>query len=423
MKKILSRSVHKVTEQNDHCTPEAFVSIVPPMFMVFFFCAFLVGPLYAKPLQIDVHAKSAIMMNLDTGAILFEKNANSAAFPASITKIATALYVLEVMHADLAKIVTVSAESIKMKPPKKNGSSVPAYWLDIDGTRMGLVKGEEISIESLLHGLMLVSGNDAANVLAEAMTGSVPAFVNDLNQYLLSIGCRDTHFSNPHGLHHSEHKTTAYDMCLIARKAMGSPKFREIVSKLNYLKPATNKNSEEHLRQFNHLLRPGRFFYSNAIGIKTGYTSLAQNTLVAAAEHEGRILVAVLLGCEKRDDRYEDAKSLFEMAFAEQKIHRTFFSGNEIYSRSIEGAANTLQALLTHELAIDYYPAEEPENIKAQICWKISQRSIQKGAVVGEMRLIDAKGNTIQSQPLVAKEEVKSTFMYMLKDRWDRFFH
>jgi serine-type D-Ala-D-Ala carboxypeptidase (penicillin-binding protein 5/6) len=393
------------------------------MLRFFFLCSFLFSTLNAKPLQIDVHAKSAVMVNLDTGAVLFEKNANDLSFPASITKIATALYVLEVKHADLSAMATVSAESIKMKSSKKDGCQLPAYWLDMDGTRMGLVKGEEISIESLLHGLMLVSGNDAANVLAETMSGSIPAFVNELNQYIRSIGCQNTHFVNPHGLHHPEHMTTAHDMCLIARKAMGNAVFREIVSKLTYLKPATNKHSEEQIKQFNHLLRPGRFFYPKAIGIKTGYTLRAQNTLAAAAEQDGRALIAVILGCEKRDDRYDDAKALFEAAFVEQKIHRTLFSGNESYSRSIEGATSRLQADLSREVAIDYYPSEEPEQIKAQICWKIPCLPIQRGAVVGEMRIIDAQGNPIHSAPLLAKEEVTGSFFFMLKDRWNRIFH
>lgn len=378
--------------------------------------------LHAKSLQVDVHAKSAIVMNLDTGAVLYEKNAYAAAFPASITKIATALYILEAKRLDLSTMATVSAESIKIKSPKKDGSQLPPYWLEIDGTRMGLIKDEKISIEALLHGLMLVSANDAANVLAETMSGSVPVFMNELNQYLSSIGCRSTRFVNPHGLHQSEHMTTAYDMCLIARKAMGNPKFREIVSKLDYLKPSTNKHPEEHLKQFNHLLRPGRFFYPKAIGIKTGYTSHAQNNLVTAAEQDGRTLVAVLLGCEKRDDRYEDAKTLFETAFAEQKIHHTFFSGNENYSRPVEGACSSLQAALTHEVAIDYYPSEEPENIKAQICWRVPRLPIQKGAEVAEMRLVDGKGNVIRTAPLVAKEEVKGSFPFILKDRWNRMF-
>lgn len=379
-----------------------------------FFFVFCLSALYAKPLQIDVHAKSAILINMDTGAVLFEKNANLPSFPASITKIATALYVLDVKHPNLSEIATVSADSVRVFS-KKEKFSAP-YWLEFNGTKMGLAKGEEVSIESLLYGMMLVSGNDAANVLAETLGGSIPGFISEMNQYLASIGCLNTYFVNPHGLHQPEHMTTAYDMGVIARKAMSNAKFREIVSTLDYLKPATNKHPEEHIKQYNHLQRPGRYFYPKAIGIKTGsYASYAKKTLVAAAKQDERALIAVLLGCETEGDRYQDAISLFETAFAEQKVRRLIFSGNESYNRSVEGAKSVLQAGLTKEIAIEYYPAEEPVNLKAQICWKIPALPIRKGDAVAQMQLVDGKGNIISSAPLIAKEEVKSSFFYTLK--------
>jgi serine-type D-Ala-D-Ala carboxypeptidase (penicillin-binding protein 5/6) len=380
----------------------------------------LITAIDAKPLQMDVRAKSAILMNAESGAILFEKHSHEHAYPASITKVATALYVLEEKKADPARMLTVSKESIRMKPLKRDWSKLPAYWLESDGTKMGLMKGEEISIDSLLHGLMLISANDAANVLAEAMSGSIDAFVKDLNRYVQSLGCRDTHFCNPHGLHHPEHLTCAFDMALIAKKAMGNSKFREIVSSLSYVKPHTNLQPEEHLRQFNHLLRRGRFHYSKAIGIKTGYTSQAQNTLVAAAELDGRVLIAVLLGCEKREDRYIDAKNLFEAAFQEQKIHRAFTLQND--SKTVAGAKCPLHAILPKELAIDYFPSEEPDYPHIDTAWSIPPLPIAKGATVGEARIVDRQGHLLGSSPLLAKEEVDASFFFILKDRISRFF-
>jgi D-alanyl-D-alanine carboxypeptidase (penicillin-binding protein 5/6) len=389
-----------------------------PLWLIAFFCC----SLHAVLLQREVSAKSAILMNADTGAVLFEKNQHAPAFPASITKIATALYVLEGKNPDLERLVSVSAESIRIKPPRKEWSNLPAYWLEVDGSKMGLVKGEEISVESLLHGLLLASGNDAANVLAESMSRTVPDFVQELNHYLLELGCRNTHFVNPHGLHHPDHVTTAYDMALIAKKAMQNAKFREIVAKVSYQKPATNKHPEEKILQYNHLLRSGRCHYSKAIGIKTGHTSQAQNTLVAAAKQDERTLIAVVLGCEKLYDRYADATALFEAAFAEQKIHRTLFTGDEIYNRIIDGSRTSLQAALSQELAIDYYPAEEPDRLQAQICWSVPRLPIQKGAKVGEIRLIDAHGNRVKSEPLFAREKVQCTFLSMIKDWWNHLF-
>lgn len=378
---------------------------------------FFSASLFSKPLEVEVQSKSAILMNGDTGAVLFEKNPHSQTFPASTTKIATALYVLEKID-DLSQIVTVSRESLKYKPSKGDWSSVPSYWHEWDGTKMGIQTGERISLDALLHGLMMVSGNDAANVLAEAISGTIPQFLDELNQYVSALGCRATFFNNPHGLHHQEHVTTAYDMALITRRALQNPKFCEIVSRLEYLKPKTNKQPEAMLRQRNALLKPGgRFFYSKAIGVKTGFHSSAQNTLVAAAVDQGRTLIAVLLGCDSREGRYLDAKKLFEAAFAETKMKRVYFEKGAAYQKEIEGAKEPLIAYLEREAAVEFYPAEEPE-IKAYLYWEVPPFPIAKGQKVGEMRFLDDSGEVVASVPMQAKSEVKSTFLFALKKKW-----
>ena len=389
---------------------------------LFLISAICCSSLFAKPLQMEVSAKSAILMNAETGAILYEKNAHAPAYPASITKVATAHFVLDGKKADITKSVTVSADCIRVKPPKKNWSSLPPYWLEVDGTKMGLVKGEELPIETLLHGMLLISANDAANVLAEAMSGSVSAFVEELNQYLLSIGCLHTHFCNPHGLHHPEHVTTAYDMGIITKHAIRNPKFREIVSKLTYKKPHTNRQPEETFRQFNHLIRPGRFFYPKAIGVKTGYTSQAKNTLVAAAQQDGRTLIAVVLGCEKRNDRYQDVTKLFETAFAEKKVHRTLFANQSSFTHTVDGGTKPLLAILDHEVGIDFFPAEESEP-KAQIHWTLPEFPIRQGQTVAELRLQDANGNLLATAPLIAKEDVNASWSWTIKHLWSGLFH
>lgn len=380
----------------------------------------LLNSLHAKLLQTDVHAKSAILMNAATGTVLFEKNPHELSFPASCTKMATALYVIDVKRPEFSRIVEVSAESVRMKPAGRDWSKLPAYWQEIDGSKLGLGKGEKISIEELLYAIMLPSANDAANVLAESTSGSIPNFVNELNQYLKSLGCQNTHFMNPHGLHHPEHRTTAYDLCLIAKRALQFEKFREIVSQPTHIKKSTNLHPEEKLKQHNHLLRPGRFFYPKAIGIKTGYTSQALNTLVAAAEHEGRTLIAVVLGCEKSDDRYNDVKNLFETAFHEQKLRKIFVKAGEKFSRKIEGAASLLNTTLDRELATEYFPSEEPEHPKAEIHWMISSLPIHSNDRIGELRLIDSHGAILSAVPLFAKEEVKGTWSYTLGQWWKR---
>jgi D-alanyl-D-alanine carboxypeptidase (penicillin-binding protein 5/6) len=370
----------------------------------------------AKQLEIETRAKAALLINADNGVVLYQKNAETPLYPASITKIATATYILEEKKPDLAQTVTVGKESVRYKPINKEGS-FPSYWLESDGTKIGLIRDEEISIDALLHALMLASANDAANVLAESLSGSITAFVGELNHYLGRLGCQDTHFTNPHGLHDASHQTTAADLGLIARRALKNPVFRAIVSKRIYHKEPTNKHDQEDFRQLNRLLLPGRYYYPRAIGVKTGYTRYAQNNLVAAAEQNGRTLIAVLLGCEKREDRYIDAKELFEAAFSEQLARRTFFAGSE-YVQEVKGAKEPLRATCMHGLSIDYYPAEEPEQLKAQICWEIPSLPIAKGSTVGQLRLIDGN-HILHSQPLTAKDRVEGTLWFYLTD-WCR---
>jgi len=379
-----------------------------PLIALFFL---IFSPLEAKPLQVEIHAKSAILINSSTGTVLFEKNADQPSPPASITKIATALYVLENFDPD--QITVVGQEALRKKPSKGNWEQMPPYWLEEEGSSLGLNRDEEISIDALLHGMMLCSGNDAANALGEFASGSLPQFIRDLNQILPQIGCRKTHFSNPHGLHHSDHVTTARDMALITARALKIPKFREIVAKRSYRKPKTNKSRETEIKQSNRLLNEGPFFYSKAIGVKTGFTSQAKNTLVAAAEHEGRTLIAVLLGCENREDRYLDAIALFEAAFAEKKVHFVLIEPLTRYQKNLEGAKTPLSAVLSKAISVDFYPAEEPL-IYAEIHWKIPPLPIPKGALVGEIHLYDGK-KRLETVPLLAERPVERTWRSALK--------
>jgi D-alanyl-D-alanine carboxypeptidase (penicillin-binding protein 5/6) len=208
-------------------------------------------------------------------------------------------------------------------------------------------------------------------------------------------------------------------MGLITQKALANDTFRSIVAKPSYLKPATNKQPEAEIKQFNYLLRPGKFYYSKAIGVKTGYHSKALRTLIGAATYEGRTLLVVLLGCKQKEDRYLDAKKLFEAAFAEQKVHRVYFDEKTAYQREIEGAKTLLKAALAQNLALEFFPSEEPE-VKAYIHWEQSTLPIRKGTSVGELRLVNESGAILNSLPLLAQEDVKPTFWFALKRKLSR---
>lgn len=389
------------------------------MYLIFCFISFL-PLLVAGQLDVEVRAHSAILLNAETGAVLFEKHAHVPAFPASTTKISTALFVLD-RQIDINQHATVSRESLKGRPA--NGADrLHPYWLDSDGTMMWLKVGESLSLDVLLHGLMLVSGNDAANVIAETIGGTVPEFMDLVNEYLSSIGCKNTRFVNPHGLPHPDHMTTAYDLAIMTRRALQIPKFRKIVSTLNYTKPQTNKQPQSEIKLTNPLLKPNsRYYYPKAIGVKSGYTMASQFNLVAAAEHEGRTLIAVLLGCENKADRYENAKRLFEVAFAEEKSTRRLMGPENVFTRNVPGSKIPLKASLFKPLTNTFFPSEEPR-CKAAVHWDVGQLPIRKGQKVGEIHILDDNGTFIQKGDLLALEEVKGTLWFVLKERIVQLF-
>ena len=295
-----------------------------------------------------ISARSAILINVDTGAILYEKHAHIPLYPASITKVATALYALDQKDVCLDKKMTVSAEALKIKPLQETGNE-PAYWGERSGTKMWLVAGESLPFESLLHGLIRSSGNDAANVIAENLSPSIPEFVSEMNTYLRELGCKNTQFKNPHGIHHKEHFTTAYDMSLIFKKALQNPIFCDVSSNSLYQRPKTNRQPGGELFYKDPLLIPGKYFYPKIFSVKKGFHSDAKHTIVAAAKSDGRTLLAVLLGCETTADRCKDTILLFENAFNETKEKKVLFRAFSPISVPIEKA--TVKATLLSEIS------------------------------------------------------------------------
>ncbi len=380
-------------------------------FFILFFPFFSL-PLSAQQLKLAVSADSAILINADTGAILFSKRADISVYPASITKVATALYILDRYGHRLEEIATVSAEAVASCSPhlkKTNPSKYPAYYLEPGATHMHLRVGETMSLRVLFYGLMLVSANDAANVLAEHLCGSILKFMEELNSYLRAKGFKDTYFLNPHGLHHVEHKTTAQDMAGIAKEAMKFSFFREVVCSEQLLRPMTNKQPAMELLQHNRLLKSGRHYYPYATGIKTGRTAAAGFTLVASAKSEERSLVAVLLGCKESDHRYRDAVALFETAFSEKKVSRTLLTRSyDMFTCSVEHASMPIEAQMARDLSISYYPSEEPI-VSSLIDWSLPPLPIKKGQFVGELRLFDEQRHFLKSEPIYSTKDIELT--------------
>ena len=229
----------------------------------------------------------------------------------------TAILTLE--NCELTDIATVSHNAIYNVP---NGYA-HAY----------LVEGEELTIYQLLNILLIPSANDAAFVLAEHIAGSIQSFSTMMNTKALEIGCKNTHFVNPNGIHDDDHYSTAYDLALIGRYAMQYDVFREIVSSVVYTLPATNKYPEANrsFKQTNSLVVPDdrdsvdNYYYPYAIGIKTGYTSPAGECIVASSKKDDLEFIVVILGADKLDNglsaRFTDCKNLFNYAFENFKTY------------------------------------------------------------------------------------------------------
>lgn len=390
-----------------------------------FFC-FLILSLGLKaesPLQVEVTAKGAILMNADTGAVLWEKNAHTPMYPASTTKLITALYAMEKKGNCLDEVVVASRDAVSAVAPhvRRSGSAAhPPYRLEFGGSHMGIQVGEELPLRALLYGLMLSSGNDAANVIAQHVSGDISLFMEELNAFVKGKGCLNTILHTPHGLPHQEHKTTAYDLAILGREFLKQEVLKEIASTRQAVRPPTNKQPESVLCQHNALLNPGRFYYKRAIGIKTGYTVAAGYCIVTAAEDENRKLIAVLLGCDKLDQRYQDAIALFEAAFREKKVARTLFSrGFDSFTCQVEGGSAPLQAHLTQDLVLEYYPSEEPV-FKTQLSWEKLPFPILAGQNVAKLQVLSSGGRLLAALPLYAIKMVESTWEHRALLAWQK---
>ncbi len=381
------------------------------------FSSLISTQLDAKPFVATVNAESAILMNAETGAILFEKEAYKLQFPASTTKIATVMYALKQRSNDLDKKLVGDADCLGVVSDAafKKANYLPPYRLVPGNTHMGIKKGEELSIKDLLYGTILVSACDASNILAkEVGDGSIVRFMDQLNDYLRSLGCNQTTYKNPHGLYHPDHMTTAFDLATMTRAALKDPAFCEIVKTVRYLRPDTNKQKASPMVNMNRLLKPGKFYYPHAIGVKTGYFSLAKNNLVAAAKSGDRVLIAVLLKSDGREEIFRDTKDLFNQAFAEKKVRKLLLSaGPQKAVINPEGSQKPIQTYLKEDASIEFYPSEEPA-VKAYVEWNKVTLPVVKDQVLGMVHIKDSKGSTLLSRPLYATEDVKMGWLKLI---------
>lgn len=370
---------------------------------VFFLC-FCPSLLVAK-LHVSLSVPYAYVVDAGSGRVLYEKNSEELIYPASTTKIATALYVLSKVQNLDEVIPCASRHAIARISPKKkvsNHFTDAPYLLEYDGVLFGLKHGEELSLRDMLFILMLASANDVANVLAEYVSGDIETFCLELNEFVQGLGCERTHFMNPHGLHHPEHVSTPKDMVRLGLCALEHPILKAIISTEKYTVAETNKSKAKDIVQGNKLLKPGQFYYPNAIGVKTGSHLRAGKCLVAAAENGSRSILGGFFKAKDWRNLYGDAITLFDASFREKPVTRFLFRANEA-SFFTHVKKEKVRADLLEDVSIQYYPSEDLD-LSTALVWHGVSLPIEKGDVIGALRIYEGDV-LLEEVPLHAHKE------------------
>lgn len=252
-------------------------------------------------------SQSACVLDEETGQILFQKNADRRMPPASITKIMTALVAME--EHGLKGSVTASEEALAT--------------VDLDSTRIGYIPGEKVSVKQLMYGMLIYSANDAANLLAQAVSGDVDTFVDKMNQKAKELGCTNTHFENPNGLDMDGHKTTARDMARIAYAAGQYPEIKEIAGTISFMLDADNVVSKKDrwtvYTKVDAIVPSNPLYNADVVAAKTGWTHTAHHTFVAYTSHEKHNLIVVTMNSLASADKYNDTKALINYCLSQPR--------------------------------------------------------------------------------------------------------
>lgn len=333
--------------------------------------------------EIGVSAKSAILICADSGSVLWSKNETEPLPMASTTKIMTSLLALENMEACGNKEIEITDEMVR-----------------VEGTSMGLMPGDIVNLQSLAQGMLLCSGNDAANAAAISVGGTTEKFISIMNEKAKQIGMQDTKFSTPSGLDKDNHHSTAKDMAILGAYAMENENFSSIVSKksmpVKFINPSKTVNYKNH----NKLLR----LYSDCIGIKTGFTKAAGRCLVSCAEKNGVRLVCVTLNAPSD---WDDHIKLYNFGF-ENTVSKCFSDKNLNFTvpSKISEQAGNVEASCNSEFSCSFKKGDESKvERKVELPEKIIS-PVEKGQIIGNV-VYYLDGKEIGKNEIISKTEVK----------------
>ncbi len=329
-------------------------------------------PLATAQQELSVSAASAVVIDGLSGSVLYEKNADEKRSMASTTKIMTTLVALE--QGDLTRTITATKEMVT-----------------VEGSGMGLLAGDQITLEGLCYGMMLSSGNDAANTVAISLCGSLSAFGDKMNQTAMRLGMNNTHFVTPSGLDAEHHYSTAYDMAILTRYALQNPTFCKMASASSAVVHYGNPPYRRTLTNHNRLLKE----YEGCIGVKTGFTKKSGRCLVSAATRNGATVICVTLAAP---DDWNDHKRLLDYGFS--RLEQVTFSPEERSVPLVGGECDSLT--VTHGALTVWLPKEQSNQRRA--LWQVYPflyAPVKKGAQVGNFAVL-LDGQPIASTPLLA---------------------
>ncbi len=358
-----------------------------------------------------VEAKAALLQDLDSDTVLYAQKADEKVYPASLTKIMTALLVLDAVDAGKLSL----DQEVTAGGTTWNG-------LESDTSSANIQVGEKLTVEELLKCLLIQSAGEAANVLAAGVSGSIENFVQDMNKKAEELGCKGTHFVNTSGMPDPNHYTTCNDLYLMAKAAMQYDEFKEIVASVDCRIGKTNKSEERHYYNTNGLLsnmRYSGYVYSSCIGIKTGSTEDAGYCLLSAAQQDDKTLVAVVMGCENPTDKagnikrlqFSESSRLLQWGFdnfSERTILDSTFPAGDVkvtLSKEADHVAavpeGTVSAELPNDISIDDFDI-------ATDLYESVAAPVKKGDVLGTMT-VSLDGVEYGTVNLVAANDVSQS--------------
>jgi len=330
-----------------------------------------------------MHGRASLLLDGITGQVLYEENGFARHFPASTTKLLTALVALE--HGHLDQTITISAKAVTQAH---------------DSSSCYLNQGEKQRLEYLLLGLLLSSGNDCADAIAEGLTnGDTSQFLIWMNETAQRLGAIHSNFTNPHGLHDNAHYSTAHDLALIARGALANPTLRQMAATREFVWPDKNNGT-----YYNH--NAMLFTYDGTVGGKNGFTEQARLTLVSSAERNGQFLIGVVLGVDSRSNQYNDMTSLLDFGFNSFETRPVIVSGMPQGNLKVDaGVKETVGLVVNGSVMVSARRGEEPWAILTKVLPESVEAPVVAGQKIGVINVLDGN-RVVGSVDIIAEDQV-----------------